>query len=548
MTRSLRIVPNLVAGLFISAMALAAGAAQAAELGRGEVYAVVELAFAGPHAAPKDAPARDVEFAVRLRHASGKPEYTIQGFWDGDGRGGSTGNVFKVRFCPTSPGRWYLVDVKSNAPTLKGQHEGDHITAVESTRPGFWFPDPASGGRWYRRSDGSHPYVFGNTHYSFLSETTDKGSNSSNIARDVRDNAKYFKKLRFGLSGCRYPHPTERAFRDNEGRPTDDGDFSHRPDPGWFHTRVDAAVRTAFEVDVIADLILAGPDAVGARSTLRAAANGGDAVPYLRYVAARYGSYPNVWLCLCNEWDIKNPTYTADEISKAGAVIRRFLPYPTPLSVHGKPADWNTALNSSPAWHDHVILQNKIRTLDKSADYTAKNFARGGHTPVVNDELGYQGKGDGFSREDVVEGHLGALLGGGYGTTGFKPAAKKGQYFWGAFDADEHTAAQNLGWLARAIDAEISFWQMQPVDMHESIFANAGTASRSMAWAGHEYLLGTNGKQKAVEARLPAGRWRVRCLDVLGMQATTLAEAAEGRFTFDAPASRAVLFHFKREP
>ena len=100
--------------------------------------------------------------------------------------------------------------------------------------------DPDSPGRrWYRRSDGSHQYIIGNTHYSFLSGYRDGDRPSGNdIAQDVARNAEYFKKLRFGLHGDRYPHPTEKPFLDDEGRPTDDGDFSHRPNPAWFHERV----------------------------------------------------------------------------------------------------------------------------------------------------------------------------------------------------------------------------------------------------------------------------------------------------------------------
>ena len=38
----------------------------------------------------------------------------------------------------------------------------------------------------------------------------------------------------------------------------------------------------------------------------------------------------------------------------------------------------------------------------------------------------------------------------------------------------------------------------------------------------------------------------MRRYDVMSREARTLSAEAEGRFTFDAPDSRAVLFHFKR--
>jgi hypothetical protein len=535
-----------VAGLALLGAFLGAAARGGGEAGRGEVFSVVEIAFQGPRKGPADAPARDVVFWARFRHEDGRPEFKVHGFWDGDGKGGAEGGVFKLRFCPTKAGRWDLVEVRSNDPALAGQKEGDHVAATASRRPGFWEIDPESpGGRWYRRSDGSHPYVFGNTHYNFLAGMRDGGRPSGNdIAADVAANAKYFKKLRFSLHGDRYPHTADKPFFDDERLGTDAGDFSHRPNPAWFHNRADRAVRAAWEHDLAADLIVCGPDTVEARSTLAARANGGDPSPWLRYLAARYGSYPNVWICLANEWDIQTPKYAAERIREAGRTIRGFLPYPTPLSVHGAPKNWKTELNGSPPWHDHYILQDKLKTIAAAADTMSRNHAAGGgDRPGVNDELGYEGAGDKFSEEDVIEGHLGVFLGGGYGSTGEKHGSKLGQYFWGRFDPAEHRAADNLGWLRGRIDSGITFWRMAP---DRGIFPGADPGFRAMAWPGRECVLGTNKASRGIVAELPPGSWTAARLDVLRMEATVLDRAASGRFVFDAPEGRATLFHFKR--
>ena len=333
--------------------------------------------------------------------------------------------------------------------------------------------------------------------------------------------------------------------RDDAGGPTPDGDFSHRPDPSWFSRRVDLAVRTAWSSDLAVDLILAGPDRRSARATLRAAANGGDNAPYLRYIAARYGSYPNVWLCLCNEWDIRTPTYTTAQINQAGATLRDLLAYPVPLSVHGN-NQWHPDFNTRPPWCDHAIIQGKIKTLAQSADYIQANHALGGAMPVFNDELAYEGAGDGFSMEDVIASHLGAFLGGGYASTGHKPADKKGHYFWGAFKADEHRAARRLGWLAEQISHDITFWQMAPAAMAPSIFAGADAGARLLEWPGRQYALGASAPHQALRANLPAGQWRVVSYDALAMQRRVLAESAGGAFAFDTPDSRAAMTVFTR--
>jgi len=517
-----------------------------------QLYDVHEITLSGPTYGSGDSPTRQIDLVTKWRHESGQPSYQIYGFWDGDGKGGLSGGIFKVRFCPTKLGLWTLVKTTSNKSELNGQKEGYSIVCVSSSGKGFWEVDKdAAHGRWYKRSDGSHQYIFGNTMYSFLSEYNDKGPTGGNIADDISRNSRYFKKVRFSITGDRYPHPKEKPFLDNSGKPTDNGNFSHRQNPAWFYNRVDLAVREAFNNDLIADLILNGPDTKDSRSVLAASENAGDCTPILKYIAARYGSYPNVWICLSNEFDIKNPKYKTSDIVKFGHKLRQFLPYPTPMSVHSRPRDWYKELNARP-WHDHVIIQKKLKKLPIAADWVSRNHHIGGNVPVIDDELAYEGKGDGWSEADVIESHLGAFLGGGYGTTGHKPAGKRGHYFHGNFKASEHKSADNLLWFRRVIDKNITFWKMAPVrgsdtgDTSIGIFQNIDREFRVMEWPGHEYVLGTNKAYKSVRAKLPRGKWHVTRYDIIAKKQKQLSFGATGTFTFDAPDSRAVLFHFKK--
>ncbi len=519
---------------------------------KAKVYSVIEITFNGPNQTAKDTPSRDIDFWVRFQHENQSLEKKIHGFFDGDGKGGAEGDVFKIRFCPTKPGKWTLVEVHSNVKELSRQHQGNEIIVEPSNHPGFWITDPNSEGqRWYQRSDGSHPYIVGNTHYSFLSGYEKGNSPSENdIAKDIQGNAKYFKKLRMGLSGDHYPNPEEKPFLDTNGTPTDWGDHSHHPNPRWFHQRVDRAVQTAYECDLITDLILAGPDREESRSTLRAKENNGDATPFLRYIAARYGSYPNVWICLCNEYEIKNPKYIEKEIAEWGQTIHSFLPYSTPLSVHSTPRTlWSEEFENLPPWNDHQIIQKKIRKLAPAADVlynTWKNPNGKGplYKPTINDELSYQGQGDKHTEGDTIESHLGIFLGGGYGSTGEKPGNKTGQYFRGKFNPKEHSAADNLKWLSDIIEENITFWKMAP---DTSIFKNIDEGFRPLAWPDHEYVLGTNKQWKKITANLPTGTWTVTQYDIINMKKMVVSKRATGTFTFDAPASRAVLFHFKKK-
>jgi len=543
---------SLVVSCTLAAAWWPAAAAPRRDVARAETYSVVELSFRGPHQTARDGPARDIEFWARFRHESGSPEYRVHGFWDGDGQGGVAGDVFKIRFTPTKLGRWTMVEVHASAAALNGQRQGETVMARASKNRGFWLVDEASAGRrWYRRSDGSHQYIVGNTLYSFLSGYNADGKPTGvPIAADVARNAEYFKKIRFSAIGDRYPHPEDKPFFDDQGAPTASGDYSHRVNPRWFSQRTDEAVKAALRHDLIADLILAGPDTDEARSSLRARNNGGDPTPYLRYIAARYGSYPNVWICLSNEFNLpRGVIYSERQIGEFGTILRRFLPYEsTPVSVHPHSRVY-WVLDGTGSWFDHQIIQKKRRTIAPAADdvhLRVWSNAEGGAPrtrPTVNDELSYQGEGDKHSEQDSIEAHLGAFLGGGYGTAGYKPGNKLGHYFWGAFSPEEHTAAPSLNYLRETIDANIRFWNLAP---DVSIFSNLDPGFRGMAWAGREYVLGTNAAREGVVADLPAGRWTVKQFDVIERKESTLSKNAAGRYTFNAPASRAVLFLFKR--
>jgi len=518
------------------------------------MYQVHEITFQGETYQPQDAPAAEVDFTTTWRHESGSPSYTIHGFYDGDGKGGMSGNVFKVRFCPTRPGKWTLEQTTSSDGKLNGQHQGYTINCTESSHKGFWKVDEQSPGkRWYQRSDGSHAYIVGNTLYSFLSEHLKGEPTGGNIADDVRKSSQYFRKLRFAVTGDIFPHPTEKPFLDEQGKPTDHGKYAHRPNPAWFSQRVDLAVKTAYEQDLIADMILNGPDSEEARSALLAAGNGGDPEPYLRYIAARYGSYPHVWICLSNEYDIRKPKFKPEEIRRFGFIMKDLLPYENPLSVHSNQGNWNEGLNSDIPWNDHIIIQNKIKKMSSAADYNLLNYwIGGGDKPVVNDELAYQGEGDGWNEGDVIEAHLGAFLGGGYGSSGHKSGYKLGHYFAGNFNADEHTAADNLHWMCQVIDENINFWKLEPeyyTYTHEgssAMFHNLHPDFRVMRQGKEQYVLGTNQAKKEVLANLPEGNWEVKMYDIIAKQEKVIAKSASGKFTFDAPDSRAMIFHFKK--
>ena len=67
-------------------------------------YEMLELSFQAQ--VTVDNPFTQYLLKVRLTAPDGSTR-VIDGFFDGDGNGGQSGNIWKVRICPDQPGIWY---------------------------------------------------------------------------------------------------------------------------------------------------------------------------------------------------------------------------------------------------------------------------------------------------------------------------------------------------------------------------------------------------------------------------------------------------------
>lgn len=503
----------------------------AADLGSVGVYEVMELSFTGPESNGSDDPTMSHDFYVEFEH-SGGTTYKVYGFWDGDGNGGRSGNVYKVRFCPTAEGQWTLKNV--NGPgDLSGQKQGDQITATSSDKHGFWVPDPdnAGGGRWYMRSDGSHQYIVGNTHYDFLFAPKGNEASASTIEKDISDNSDWFKKLRFCLMSPRGENESSqddgRPFLDGSGNPT--GEETDQCNPSFHTARVDVAVKKGFEKDFITDLVLGGT----------AGDQWATEEGYLKYVAARYGSYPNVWITIGQEYN--EGGHTQAEQVQVGNTLAQYLPYPTPVSTHPQHHGvWHKDLNGD--WHDHVIIQGKSGDMDGQAKHIHEAYELAGGKPVINDETGYD-PGE-QSTEDVVSGITGTFVGGGYGTTGQKNSSKNGGYFWGhaavGEDISTHPSRTKLKFLRDKIEEHMAFWNLEPREPGNSVFSGG---AYTLQWENSQYVVGTTGSGN-MTADLPTGTYTVIQLDIQNEQEQTISTDASGNYSFDAPSSSAAVILF----
>ena len=76
--------------------------------GKRVTWQPLTITLAGPEAAATDCapnPFRDIRLQVVFTGPENR-RYDVPGFFDGDGRGGSKGNVWLARFTPDVPGEW----------------------------------------------------------------------------------------------------------------------------------------------------------------------------------------------------------------------------------------------------------------------------------------------------------------------------------------------------------------------------------------------------------------------------------------------------------
>lgn len=76
--------------------------------GQAVVWHPLTFTFAGPEASEADdEPNPFLDFRLQVTfHGPGDRQYVVQGYFDGDGKGGGKGRAWRVRFAPDVPGTW----------------------------------------------------------------------------------------------------------------------------------------------------------------------------------------------------------------------------------------------------------------------------------------------------------------------------------------------------------------------------------------------------------------------------------------------------------
>jgi hypothetical protein len=322
-------------------------------------------------------PFTDFELTAYVRSPSGK-EYVVDGFFDGDGRGGLRGDRFKLRICPDEPGRWTWT-THSNDASMDGR-QGAFLCAgrlLGVFAAGPLVVDPAHP-RSFRHREGRATYLLGN----FLDTTAPEPLQfshtlfSESLTEDDR-HALVARHLAQGLNKI-------NVYIANRG---DYGGLATTP---WLGSaaRADTArfdlsrwqtyelwVRRLRERGLATQFWFFADDSDFGSLPLV------DRLALVRYATARLSAFSNTLFTLALEWQ---EGWSREDVAEIARGFHRRNPWDRLLSVHGVTGEF--AFPDEP-WADYMAIQSGFDG-DHSVVYRAglRNRALV-EKPLVNEEF-----------------------------------------------------------------------------------------------------------------------------------------------------------------
>lgn len=388
-----------------------------------EQWGIFEVAFRGPIS--EDAAGQAVLGVVFERPGR---SVRVPGFYDGEG-------VYRVRFSPPATGRWTWRSASASAE-LDGQ-EG----VFECTAPGAGNHGPvriSDDGFHFVYADGTPFRQIGTTAYSWALQSDAKCAET--LAALARVPFNKIRMLVFPNVPSAATDPFVRTGSDlKDWDPT-------RLDPAYFR-RFEERIGQLCRLGIQADVILFHPyDPARGYSDMRRA----DDERYIRYVAARWGAYRNLWWSMANEYDLIKSKTMADWDHLFETLVAAD-PHGRLRSIH----QINTYYDHRKPWITHASVQNGAAVLD---DLRAQLHRAMVLKPVIFDEVCYEGDIDkrwgNLTGQQLVERFWWGLLGGtyvGHGET-YAPDRNADDSWLGKGGSLRGSSADRLAFLRKVME------------------------------------------------------------------------------------------------
>ncbi|MFD1786321.1 DUF5060 domain-containing protein [Sphingomonas floccifaciens] len=365
-------------------VAMVPGGAVATALAKSvERWGLYEIALDGPSGGN---PFDDVRLTATFE--SGGRTIAVPGFYDGDG-------TYRIRFSPGDLGRWTwrtasnvaALDGKTGTMTCVAPAAGNR-GPVRMSRDGYHFV----------YADGTPYRPVGTTSYSWALQSDARCAETLATLKTAP-----FNKIRM----CVFPNvasvATDPFVRTGAG--PKDWDPA-RFDPAYFR-RFEDRIRRLGALGIEADVILFHPyDKLRGYSDMKPA----DDARYLRYIAARFGAFRNVWWAMANEYDLVE-TKTVADWDRLFQTLVAADPHDRLRSIH----NLHVYYDQRKPWITHASIQNGAAVLDDGRVHPHRQFAQ---KAVIFDEVIYEGNSSkrwaALTGEQLVERFWWGTIGGCY--------------------------------------------------------------------------------------------------------------------------------------
>ena len=346
------------------------------------------------------------DYEIRGTFRNENETVTADGFYDGDG-------IYRVRFMPSFEGEYrYEISGSFSDEVTDGS-----FLAIAPTGNNHG-PVRVANRYHLAYADGTPHISNGTTCYAFALQ---KPELVEETFRTLEQSA--FNKMRFCIfpkhyDFCLYDPPefpfegnpmdasvlTRENFEEYNGLSRGNNWNYQRLNPRFFQI-YDRVVGRLMEMGIEADLILFHAYDRWGFSKMPMADN----LRYVRYMAARYGAFRNVWWALANEYELVTPSEVYWE--QLADELVRHDPYHHLTSIH----NCNYFYDYSKPWITHCSCQRMdLYRTTEATDEVRRKFGK----PVIWDEVGYEGDlphcWGNFMPEELVRRAWEAALRGGY--------------------------------------------------------------------------------------------------------------------------------------
>ena len=289
----------------------------------------------------------DLDLVAQVVSPSGK-RYSVPGFFDGDGEGGPSGRVFRVRVCPDEPGTWTW-SVTGNVP---GLHPQSGSFAVTGTLAGFFAKGPIGTSpvrpRAFQQGAGEPVFLIGKFldvaapppiqfSHTMFSEELSEADRQAMLDRHL---GMRLNKINVYLAN----RGDYSSVSTTPWVGTDASNDLRRFDLRRWRTYEEWVVRLR-DSGMVAQLWFFADDS-GFGDLPDA-----DRRRLLRYGMARLSGYTNTMFTLALEWQ---EGWSAEEVQASGDFLQRNNPWGRLVSVHGTTGDF--AFPGAP-WVDYLDIQ-----------------------------------------------------------------------------------------------------------------------------------------------------------------------------------------------